>query len=212
MSLFLLNSLANVHRTNLPVVSSYVFIFVCLVFIYIKIYQPKRIGLITQTMKIEEKKFDTTSGLMDLGIAAILMQISYVLLFSVGIWFVTTSNYSLGTYFPILLFVSSIYFFQLLAFYIFSGAIIQENRSFFRHRLTHFEFYALLFLPIFLILTYIPYDYKWLIPSLLGICLVFSLIRSSIFLSRYVSLFHNVLYLCTLELVPVLFLIKLVLK
>ncbi len=203
--------IAQLARPSLPTASSYVFIFVCLALIYIKLTQPNRLKQIVNTMRIEENKFDLTSGLQNMGVSFLLMQISYVLLQTIGIWILIHTEYNFMSFLSILIIVSGIYLVQFIGFYFFSSIITQENESFFRHRITHFEFFTLIYLPSFIVLTFIPYESNYLIAVLIGVCSLFSLVRSAIYLTRYISVFHNILYLCTLELVPALFFIKLVL-
>ena len=211
MSIYILDSITQLARPSLPTVSFYVFIFVGLVFIYLKLSQPTRLSQIANNMRIEENKFDLASGLMNQSISSLLMQISYILLQTTGIWTVTSSEYDFSSFLLILLFVTGIYLVQLLGFYFFSSITTQENKSFFRHRITHYEFFTLIYLPIFIALTFIPYDYNLIMIVIIGACSLFSLVRSAIYLTPYISVFNNILYLCTLELLPALFLIKLVL-
>ena len=211
MSINLLVSVAQLARPTLPTASPYVFIFVCIVLIYIKLMQPNRLNQIAHTMWIEETKFDITSGLQNMGISSLLMQISYILLQTIGIWALVYSDYNFAGFLFILSIVAGIYIIQLIGFFLFSSIISQESESFFRHRITHSEFFALIYLPIFAVVTFLPYETNYVIAIIMGVCSLFSLIRSAIYLTRYISVFHNILYLCTLELVPTLFLIKLVL-
>lgn len=211
MSIYLLVSVAQLARPSLPTASSYVFIFVGLVLIYLKLSQPNRLNQITHTIRVEENKFDLTSGLQNMGVSSLLMQISYVLLQTIGIWTLIYSDYNLSNFLSVLIYVTGIYLIQLVGFYFFSSIITQENESFFKHRVTHYEFFTLIYLPIFIVLTFLPYESNYLFALVLVLASLFSLVRSSIYLTRYISIFHNILYLCTLELVPALFLIKLVL-
>lgn len=83
--------------------------------------------------------------------------------------------------------------------------------SFLKSRFLMNETVAFLFFFYLILHQYVPHNIiiGYIFSSLI---FVFALIRVSGILTNYISVFHNILYLCALEILPVLVMVKLVTK
>lgn len=207
---FLLDNLNNLALKSFPIIPIYIFCFTAITLIFIKLNKNDYFLSLLKIMSLEQNKFDSHSSLGSEKLN-VFLQISYILLISLGIWLFTSSLDIAFSFFTILLFYLGFYVLQCLGFYAFSLLIGDKENSYFQHRLAHNELQILILFPLLLVITYLPGSFFLLIPLLFGCFLFFSWVRSSIYLAKFISSFHIILYLCTLELIPILFLLKFVL-
>lgn len=189
----------------------YIYLFISLVIISIKIIKASYFSNLFSTMSTEKNQFDKSSTSISSGELNGFIQLSFVLLFSVGVWITKKSYLELSPFLPIIFSFTLLYITQTAGFYLFTFIVGDKDKTFFQHRLKHNELMVVFLFPLLFLVTYLPINLQWLIPLILLVVLLFSWLRSSIYLTQYISSLHIILYLCTLELIPVLFFIKFVL-
>ncbi len=156
----------------------------------------------------DSQQFDPSLQTNAGNINSVFLQISYILLVSLGLTYAFESNPSFLNYSVTLFKVLILYLFQVIGFYLISSMINLKTESFHRNRFVINEVNALfLFVALFLII-YLPIKVTGVIHALLGLSAIFNLIGSSRYLASNISNFHIILYLCTLEIIPVLLLLK----
>ena len=189
----------------------YVFLVVAIFLIYIKLNKPKYFGLLFENSLKDSEKLDSSSQITFGNLSGVLLQISFILLVSLAIWQTPYffEKKSWMNYAIILGGVSVLYCIQAIGIFLFSFIIKAGNNHFPTHRLSQNEGIAIILLIGLLLTIYIPFETNWLVVAIITGCFLFNLIRVSIYLTTNISTFHIILYLCTLEIIPVLFLLKL---
>lgn len=206
----LLDNLNYLAIKSFPIIPIYIFCFTAITLIFIKLNKSDYFLSLLKIMNLEKNKFDSHSSLGSEKLN-IFLQISYILLITLGIWLFVSSLGATFSFYVTLLFYLGFYVLQSIGFYAFSLLIGDKESSYFQHRLAHNELQVLILFPLLLVITYLPGSFFLLIPVIFGCFLFFSWVRSSIYLAKFISTFHIILYLCTLELMPILFLLKFVL-
>ena len=122
----------------------------------------------------------------------------------------TNSDPSFSSFFIKLFWVVLIYVFQLIGLFVFSFLIKEKTESFIRNKLAFIELTSLiLFVALFLSI-YTPINNNFLIPIVITLAVTLNMVVASTFLSGIISNFHNILYLCMLEIIPVLILLRII--
>ena len=141
---------------------------------------------------------------------SVLLQVSFLLLASLGLCELIQPEISIPTISMArsLLLVAGIYIFQFIGLYIFSIIKFSGDTDFLRKRLAYNEFNALLLFVGLIAVFYLPFSTSYFNIILFCVVWLVNMVGSSTYLLGNISVFHIILYLCILELIPVLFLIK----
>ena len=211
-SILLQTSMTSVHvqfdsKASVPF---YVFLLVALFLIYIKLNKPNYFRYLFENTVKDSEKLDSSSQITPGNVSGIFLQISFLLLISLAFWqlpyFFEKKTWS--NFFFVLAGVSVFYLVQSVGFYLFSFIIKSGDNHFPTHRLSQNEIVTLFLFLNLILAFYLPFDISGLIVLILIIGILFNLVRVSTYLTTNISTFHIILYLCTLEIIPVLFLIK----
>lgn len=191
-------------------VEFYVFVGVAFVLIYLKTTKNSFFKNLLSTIFSDSTYFDS---LLQTGITSsgsVMLQLSFVILSGLGMGYLTSSE----SYFTVasagkgMLFVLLMYVYQLIALYVFTVINFSKDTDFLRHRLAYNEFNALLLFVGLLLVFYLPFSTWYLNIAVFCLVWLVNMVGSSAYLLGNISVFHIILYLCILELIPVLFLLK----
>ncbi len=181
---------------------------VAIVLSYLKTSKNLFFKNLLSTVSSDSSYFDS---LLQTGItssSSVLMQICFVFLSGLGMSQLLYPELSAQGILAGILAVLSLYTFQLLALYIFSVINFSNDTDFLRKRLAYNEFNSLVLFVGLILVFYLPFSTLYLNIILFLFIWLVNMVGSSAYLLGNISIFHIILYLCILELIPVLFLIK----
>jgi hypothetical protein len=214
----LLNSINHIDHTNFELIKlnseinwlNIITILICVILIIIsKVISSDSIYSI---IGLRNEKTQTSKGL-----PSYFLNLNYFLIVSLFIWnyYITTSNANyFYPFFIILILVISVSLLKILAIYIVDILFNRKNHF---HIRIHFQFYQLIgviLLPLYVLSYFFEPKNLTLFYLYVSILFILGLITReflSLFtaLNNRISLFYLILYLCTLELLPVILVIKL---
>ena len=189
-------------------VQFYVLLFSALFLIYIKINNNVYFKNLFNSIFSESAQFDSSLQTSLGNISSGLLQFSYILLTTLGISFIIDISPSYGDYFTFLIKFFTFYTFQLVGFYLISFIIGFKSSSFVRNRLVLNEINAVFLFFTLLLALYFPFSKSFSLPIIICFSGLINLIGSVTYLTSKISNFHIILYLCMLEIIPVLLLLK----
>lgn len=206
------SSFISVLQTNAFVPASsvpfYVLIICCFILIYLKINQSQYIKNLWVYVFNNSNQFDASIQSNFTNLSSFLLQFIYLLLVTLGVSFIKKWNPNLSDFVSLFCLILIFYIIQLIGFFLItnitklgSGSIIR-NRLFLNEAISLFLFIAL---PLAI---YLPFSNTGVIWVVFGVSFLFNLIRISVYLQGIISVFHIILYLCALEIIPVLILLK----
>ncbi|GEM_PF-6734743 len=188
----------------------YVLIAVSFVLIYLKTTKNSFFKNLLTTVFSDSSYFDSLlqTGITSFG--SVLLQISFVVLAGVGMsqLFNSTTNFSPASVSTGILYVVFLYIFQLIALYIVTLINFAGDKDFLRKRLAYNEFNSIVLFVGLIAVCYLPFSTFYINATLFCLVWLVNMVGSSAYLLGNISIFHIILYLCILELIPVLFLIK----
>lgn len=126
------------------------------------------------------------------------------------------SFFRLSSFFLVLIFLSAGWFVKTTAIGL-SGSIFREKDAatiYNAYNLVVNFVMGIFLLPALIVITYTSYEFiDWIVFLIVVIVLIYRIVRQFFFIlsTRKFSLFHIFLYLCTLEILPLLLIIKVVL-
>ena len=191
-------------------ISFFILLGVAIVLVYLKTNKNLFFKNLFSTVSSSSTYFDS---LLQTGITSsgsVLLQVSFLFLSSLGLCElvqpeISISATSLARSF---LLVAGLYVFQFMGLYIFSIIKFSGDTDFLRKRLAYNEFNALLLFVGLIAVFYLPFSTSYFNIILFCVVWLVNMVGSSAYLLGNISVFHIILYLCILELIPVLFLIK----
>ena len=195
-------------KNNIPVALLYLLIFVGVVFVIIKLANDNYLRQILSRVGLDRKKFDNKTSNYSFSKSNLFLQISSIILVTLGLSILT--NEYLGSFNLAQNFIGAFLFYiiQVLSFTIFSSLIINTESSFLKHRLSYYELLSVCLFPLILFSLYSPINLSVLVLLVMLSSVFLIMIRISIYLTSLISVFHIILYICTLEITPILFLLK----
>mgnify|MGYP006145382419 FL=1 len=195
-------------KNNIPVALLYLLIFVGVVFVIIKLANDNYLRQILSRVGLDRKKFDNQTSNYSFSKSNLFLQISSIILVTLGLSILT--NEYLGSFNLAQNFIGAFLFYiiQVLSFTIFSSLIINTESSFLKHRLSYYELLSVCLFPLILFSLYSPINLSVLVLLVMLSSVFLIMIRISIYLTSLISVFHIILYICTLEITPILFLLK----
>lgn len=195
-------------KNNIPVALLYLLIFVGVVFVIIKFANDNYLRQILSRVGLDRKKFDNQTSNYSFSKSNLFLQISSIILVTLGLSILT--NEYLGSFNLAQNFIGAFLFYiiQVLSFTLFSSLIINTESSFLKHRLSYYELLSVCLFPLILFSLYSPINLSVLVLLVMLSSVFLIMIRISIYLTSLVSVFHIILYICTLEITPILFLLK----
>lgn len=201
-----LNILQNIERNSIDFFDFYLFLFVAIVLVISKLNNPSFSNKLFNQMSIKkgaQKDFG-------FGFTSISLNISYVLLISYGFYVFFAENRGFYVFSHFFLVTIIFYIIQIAGIFVFEKIIETKEPefTFLKLKLSYNEASILVLLPSLLIVDYAPFSTKWFFIALIVVFQSFNMVRTSIYLARYIAIFHIILYLCTLEIILILFLIK----
>ena len=195
-------------KNNIPVALLYLLIFVGVVFVIIKLANDNYLRQILSRVGLDRKKFDNQTSNYSFSKSNLFLQISSIILVTLGLSILT--NEYLGSFNLAQNFIGAFLFYiiQVLSFTVFSSLIINTESSFLKHRLSYYELLSVCLFPLILFSLYSPINLSVLVLLVMLSSVFLIMIRISIYLTSLISVFHIILYICTLEITPILFLLK----
>ena len=195
-------------KNNIPVALLYLLIFVGVVFVIIKFANDNYLRQILSRVGLDRKKFDNQTSNYSFSKSNLFLQISSIILVTLGLSILT--NEYLGSFNLAQNFIGAFLFYiiQVLSFTLFSSLIINTESSFLKHRLSYYELLSVCLFPLILFSLYSPINLSVLVLLVMLSSVFLIMIRISIYLTSLISVFHIILYICTLEITPILFLLK----
>jgi hypothetical protein len=195
-------------KNNIPVALLYLLIFVGVVFVIIKLANDNYLRQILSRVGLDRKKFDNQTSNYSFSKSNLFLQISSIILVTLGLSILT--NEYLGSFNLAQNFIGAFLFYiiQVLSFTLFSSLIINTESSFLKHRLSYYELLSVCLFPLILFSLYSPINLSVLVLLVMLSSVFLIMIRISIYLTSLISVFHIILYICTLEITPILFLLK----
>ena len=148
-------------------------------------------------------------------ISSIYMMINFVLMLALTLsYFVNGKDFEILHFFKILFIEIAFIFFYLLFFRFFTFTFIKNmhQSEFLRISLLYYEVAGIVLFISNIALYYLPFHLSFVIVGLLVLFLLFKQLKSYSLLSQQFSIFHNILYFCAIENLPLLLQIKVVLK
>ncbi|MDA9262283.1 DUF4271 domain-containing protein [bacterium] len=209
MNFFLQISFLNsIDKNNIPVTGLYLLIFIGVVFAIIKLSNGNYLRQLFSIVSFDKNKFETHTSTYSFSKSSFFLQISYIILITLGISILT--NEIIGDFNIVKNFIGVLVFYiiQAVGFVIISSLISSNETSFIKHRIAYYELVSILLFPIILFSYYSPFNLSILVLVVLIASSFLIMLRVSIYLTRLISVFHIILYLCTLEIIPILFLLK----
>ena len=191
-----------------PVAGFYLFVVVSFIFILVKLSGENYWKKLVVSASFDQNKFDSLTSIFQLSKNSFFLQIATFVIFSLGFSVLSyhyTGDYQLA---KITLGVFVFYLIQAIGFVAFSSIISNSNTFFVKHRLSYNELIGVFVFPIILISFYSHYNLSLLILVVMLSSLILIMTRVSVYLTSVISVFHIILYLCTLEIIPILFLLK----
>ena len=207
----ILNTLQNIERSNVDFFDFYLFLFVAIVLVIAKLnnssFLNKLFSLISIKKSVQNEDFQKDFGF---DFTSILLNIGYILLISYGFYHFFAENRGFYVFSHFFLGTIIFYIIQLFGIFVFEKIIETKEAelTFLKSKLSYNEVNVLILFPILLIADYAPFSIKWFFIASIVVLQSFNMVRTSIYLARYISIFHIILYLCTLEIILILFLIK----
>ena len=195
-------------KNNIPVALLYLLFFVGVVFVIIKLANDNYLRQILSRVGLDRKKFDNKTSNYSFSKSNLFLQISSIILVTLGLSILT--NEYLGSFNLAQNFIGAFLFYiiQVLSFTVFSSLIINTESSFLKHRLSYYELLSVCLFPLILFSLYSPINLSVLVLLVMLSSVFLIMIRISIYLTSLISVFHIILYICTLEITPILFLLK----
>ena len=195
-------------KNNIPVALLYLLFFVGVVFVIIKLANDNYLRQILSRVGLDRKKFDNKTSNYSFSKSNLFLQISSIILVTLGLSILT--NEYLGSFNLAQNFIGAFLFYiiQVLSFTLFSSLIINTESSFLKHRLSYYELLSVCLFPLILFSLYSPINLSVLVLLVMLSSVFLIMIRISIYLTSLISVFHIILYICTLEITPILFLLK----
>ncbi|MFT6002528.1 MAG: hypothetical protein ACI95T_001289 [Flavobacteriales bacterium] len=174
----------------------------------IKLANDNYLRQILSRVGLDRKKFDNQTSNYSFSKSNLFLQISSIILVTLGLSILT--NEYLGSFNLAQNFIGAFLFYiiQVLSFTIFSSLIINTESSFLKHRLSYYELLSVCLFPLILFSLYSPINLSVLVLLVMLSSVFLIMIRISIYLTSLISVFHIILYICTLEITPILFLLK----
>jgi len=200
--------LNSIDKNNIPVTGLYLLIFIGVVFAIIKLSNGNYLRQLFSIVSFDKNKFETHTSTYSFSKSSFFLQISYIILITLGISILT--NEIIGDFNIVKNFIGVLVFYiiQAVGFVIISSLISSNETSFIKHRIAYYELVSILLFPIILFSYYSPFNLSILVLVVLIASSFLIMLRVSIYLTRLISVFHIILYLCTLEIIPILFLLK----
>ena len=188
-------------------VSFYVFVLVAILLIYIKLNKTSYLKNLANLFFSEHSQFDPTLQTNIGNISSGFLQLSYALLISLGISHYVYIDFGFQDYFSILFKLIAFYIILIGLIYIVSSTISKNSGSFIRNRLAFNEANALFLFLALLLSINLPIDEHFTLLILLC-SMAINMFGATLYLQGIISIFHIILYLCMLEILPVLVLTK----
>ena len=201
-------SINPIEKVNAPVAAFYLFIFVAIVFVVVKLSNENYLRGLISTIGLDKKKFDAKGSSFNFSKSSFFMQLSVVLLISLGL---SLLSYKLQGSYNLMRIVFGVFCFyavQIVGFIVFSTIINSKESSFLSQRLSYYELLGVFLFPVILLSFYSPIPLTTAVLTILLAIWFLVLTRVSIYLTSLISVFHIILYICTLEITPILFLLK----
>ncbi len=201
-------SINPVAKSSAPVAGLYMFVFVAIIYAVVKLSNDNYISGLIATIGLDKKKFEAKGNSFNFSKSSLFMQLSVVLLISIGLSIISyeyQGSYNLA---KIVLGVFGFYIIQIAGFVVFASIINSKESSFLHQRLSYYELLGLILFPVILISYYSPIPLVTVVLTIMLASWFLVLTRVSIYLTSLISVFHIILYLCTLEIIPILFLLK----
>ena len=192
---------------RLPLVE-YLFLVSCLIFIYVKLNQSPYFITLFEFIFIGSSKFGSSIPKNLANTSSLLLQITFVTMVGIGLSYYIDHHTNLFVFLKTILILAAILGIQVAGSYFFSSLTNQKITIFPRYRLALNEISSLfLFLTLFFVVNF-SLDISFIILYILVTSALFNMIGSAIYLVKLISNFHIILYLCILEITPVLLIIK----
>ena len=197
-----------IDKNNIPVIGFYLLIFVGIVFIAVRLSYDNYIKQLFSAISLDKNKFEAQNSDYHFSNSRLFLHISLLILFTLSLCLLT--DYYLGSYNLKKNFIGVFVFYmvQAFGFIAFSSITNKAETSFVKNRLSYYELTSFFLFPFVIITLYSPINLYWIISVVLISIVLIAMIRSSIYLTGLISVFHIILYLCTLEIIPILFLLK----
>ncbi len=186
----------------------YIFLGVALVLIYLKTSKTHFFRNLISTVSSDSTHFDPLLQTGSTNSGSVFMQLCFVLLAGLGVSALLQPELTVSGIIKGVFSVLGLYVFQLFALYIFSIINFSGDTDFLRKKLAYNEFNVLVLFVGLILVFYLPFYNVYLNSILFLLVWLLNMLGSSAYLLGNISIFHIILYLCILELIPVLFLIK----
>jgi hypothetical protein len=198
----------SIDKYSIPISGLYLVVFVGVVFVIIKLTNDNYLRQLFSIVGFYKKKIETQPSNNNFSKSSFFLQISLIILLTLGLSVLTNEyleSFNLARNFiGVLIF----YAVQAVGFFVFSSLIGNAETSFVKHRLAYNELLTVFLFPIILFSFYSPINLSLIVLVVLFTSFFLILMRASIYLTSLISVFHIILYLYTLEIIPILFLLK----
>jgi hypothetical protein len=200
--------LNSIDKNNIPISGLYLLVFVGVIYVTIKLTNDNYLRKLFSVVGFYKKKIEIQTSNNTFSKSSFFLQISLIILLTLGLSILT--NEYLGGFNLVRNFIGVLVFYiaQVVGFFLFSSLISNTEISFVKHRLAYNELLNVFLFPIILFSFYSPIDLSLIVLVVLLTSFFLILMRASIYLTSLISVFHIILYLCTLEIIPILFLLK----
>lgn len=197
-----------IDKNNTPITGLYLLLVIGIIFAVIKLTNNNYLKQLFSIVGFDKKKFETQPSNYNFSKSNVFLQISLIILVTLGFSILTNEylgSFNIGQNF---MGVFILYTTQVLGFTFFSSLVGNTEVSFVRHRLSYYELLSVFLFPLILLSFYSPINLSMLVLVAMLFSLFLIMVRVSIYLTSLTSVFHIILYICTLEIIPILFLLK----
>ncbi|MEN8927548.1 MAG: DUF4271 domain-containing protein [Flavobacteriales bacterium] len=195
-------------RSSSPALVFYLLLLVAIVVAVIKHTNTNFFSQLITIVSFDKNKFDLQGANFSFSKSSFFAQIAFIIVISLGISILTKEFLGGFQLIKNLSFTSGFCLVQIVGFKLFSSLLGHKEQSFFPARLAFYELLGFVLFPFVATTLYAPINLFYVFASLFLALHLLLLIRVSVYLAASVSVFHIILYLCTLEILPVLFLLK----
>lgn len=197
-----------VDKNNIPVIGFYLLVFLAIVFLVIRLSNENYLKQLFLAVSLDENKFEAQKSGYNFSKSSFFLHVSLIILFTLGFCILTDHFFGSFNLMKNFIGVFVFYLVQTSGFVAFSSITNNAEASFVKHRLSYYEILSVLLFPFILVSLYSPINLSMMVIVVFIIVVLIAMIRSSIYLTSLISVFHIILYLCTLEIIPILFLLK----
>ena len=207
----ILTILQNIERKNIDYFDFYLFLFVAITFIIIKLNDSSYFNRLFGQFSL--KSFSKEDGFPEksiLSFSSFLLVICYIFLFSLLFYAFFDKNGGIFQFFQFILLFAVFTILQLIGAFVFEKMIdYSEIKShFFSFKLHYNEIVTVTLFPLILFVNYAFPTLFWILILIVILVQIINIVRTAIYLSTFISYFHILLYLCTSEIILILFLVK----